>query len=102
MTRLPHRAVPIVLAAVVVDVIGFGIVTLAKVALACGFRSARRIRDRNRLPALRKAIHALPGPLFAQVKVVAEKIPLVLPPRDGGLLKSRFRKALFGSQADLD
>lgn len=75
---------------------------LAKVALACGFRSARQIRDRNRLPALRKAIHALPGPLFAQVKVVAEKIPLVLPPRDGGLLKSRFRKALLGSQADLD
>ncbi len=75
---------------------------LAKVALACGFASARQIRDRSRLPALRKAIHASPGPLLAQVKVIAEKVPLVLPPRDGGLLKSRFRKALLGDQADLD
>jgi hypothetical protein len=33
---------------------------------------------------------------------MAEKIPLVLPPRDGGLLKSRFRKALLGKAADLD
>ena len=29
-------------------------------------------------------------------------LPLVLPPRDGGVLKSRFRKALLGEEADLD
>lgn len=77
-------------------------VDLAAVAKACGFRVARRVQARTGLAALRTAIHASAGPLFAQVKVVAEKIPLVLPPRDGGLLKSRFRKALLGEQADLD
>ena len=77
-------------------------VDLAKVALGCGFRSARRIQARAQVTALRGAIHLGTGPLFAQVKVVAEKIPLVLPPRDGGLLKSRFRKALLGAGADLD
>jgi thiamine pyrophosphate-dependent acetolactate synthase large subunit-like protein len=77
-------------------------VDLAMVAKACGFRSARRISSGGQLPALRTAIHRAPGPLFAQVKVLAEKIPLVLPPRDGGLLKSRFRKALLGERADLD
>jgi thiamine pyrophosphate-dependent acetolactate synthase large subunit-like protein len=77
-------------------------VDLAKVALGCGFRSARRVSARSQLSALRAAAHRAPGPLFAQVKVVAEKIPLVLPPRDGGLLKSRFRKALLGEGADLD
>jgi thiamine pyrophosphate-dependent acetolactate synthase large subunit-like protein len=77
-------------------------VDLAKVALACGFRAARQVRARASLGALRAAIHASPGPLFAQVKVRAEKLPLVLPPRDGGLLKSRFRKALLGDGADLD
>jgi thiamine pyrophosphate-dependent acetolactate synthase large subunit-like protein len=41
-----------------------------------------------------------PGPGFAVVKVAAEKIPLVLPPREGALLKARFRRALLGPQAD--
>ena len=77
-------------------------VDLAKVAEACGFPAAKQVRDRADLSALRAAIHAPQGPLFAQVKVLAEKLPLVLPPRDGGLLKSRFRKALLGRLADLD
>jgi len=33
--------------------------------------------------------------------VVAEKLPLALPPREGGLLKARFRRALLGEEADL-
>ena len=77
-------------------------VDLAGVAKACGFQVSRQVRARASLAALRTAIHAAPGPLFAQVKVIAEKIPLVLPPRDGGILKSRFRKALLGERADLD
>ena len=36
-----------------------------------------------------------PGPNFAAIKVDAEKIPLVLPPREGALLKARFRRALL-------
>jgi thiamine pyrophosphate-dependent acetolactate synthase large subunit-like protein len=77
-------------------------VDLAKVAKACGFRSASLVRSKSQLARLRTAIHRGAGPLFAQVKVVAEKIPLVLPPRDGGLLKTRFRRALLGEGADLD
>jgi thiamine pyrophosphate-dependent acetolactate synthase large subunit-like protein len=77
-------------------------VDLAKVAKACGFKVARQVRSGTQLAALRAAIRRPSGPLFAQVKVIAEKIPLVLPPRDGGLLKARFRKALLGDSADLD
>ena len=76
-------------------------VNLAKVALACGFGSARQVRARGELLGLRAMIHGEPGPHFAQIKVLAEKLPLVLPPRDGGLLKTRFRKALLGAGADL-
>jgi thiamine pyrophosphate-dependent acetolactate synthase large subunit-like protein len=75
---------------------------LAKVALACGFASARVIRGRAQLAGVHRAIHGVRGPHFAQIKVLAEKLPLVLPPRDGGILKSRFRKALLGDGADLD
>ena len=77
-------------------------VDLAKVAKACGFRAARLVSSRAQLTSLRNSVYAMPGPVFAQVKVIAEKIPLELPPRDGGLLKSRFRKALLGEGADLD
>ena len=77
-------------------------VDLAKVAQACGLKIGRPVRSSTQLAALRAAIHRPTGPFFAQVKVIAEKIPLVLPPRDGGILKSRFRKALLGDSADLD
>ena len=69
-------------------------VDLAGVARACGFRVFDFKDHRN-------AIHEAPGPNFAQVKVAAEKIPLVLPPREGALLKARFRRALLGVKADL-
>ena len=49
---------------------------------------------------LQHAIHKTKGPHFAVVKVDAEKIPLVLPPREGALLKARFRRALLGPKAD--
>jgi thiamine pyrophosphate-dependent acetolactate synthase large subunit-like protein len=49
---------------------------------------------------IRKAVHAQPGPNFAAIKVQAEKIALVLPPREGALLKARFRRALLGPEAD--
>jgi len=71
-------------------------VDLAGVARACGFASAATITDASRLEALREAVHRGVGPLFAVVKVAAEKPPLVVPPRDGVLLKERFRRALLG------
>jgi thiamine pyrophosphate-dependent acetolactate synthase large subunit-like protein len=70
-------------------------VDLDAVARGCGFKPCSK-----ELSSLRKAIHQQPGPNFAAIKVQAEKIPLVLPPREGALLKARFRRALLGSEAD--
>jgi thiamine pyrophosphate-dependent acetolactate synthase large subunit-like protein len=70
-------------------------IDLAGVARACGFK----ILDYEDLPG---AIHKDPGPNFVVVKVKAEKIPLVLPPREGALLKARFRRALLGPEADAE
>ena len=75
-------------------------VDLAAVARACGFPHASTLTRTQELGALRTAIHGQAGPNFATVKVVADKIPIVLPPRDGGLLKARFRRALLGEAAD--
>ena len=77
-------------------------VDLAAVALACGFLNSSTIAGKSEIAALRKAIHSSPGPNFAVVKVRAEKIPLALPPREGALLKARFRRALLGAGAELE
>lgn len=70
-------------------------VDLSAAARACGLKACPA-----ELEGLRAAIHAQPGPNFALVKVSPEKAPLVLPPREGALLKARFRRALLGPQAD--
>jgi len=74
-------------------------VDLAAVARACGFRKSTVIRNSAGVAKLRAVIHGRSGPNFAQVKVVAEKLPLVLPPHDGVLLKERFRAALLNQPA---
>jgi thiamine pyrophosphate-dependent acetolactate synthase large subunit-like protein len=75
-------------------------VDLARIAGACGFPWAENVASAQQLPDLRLAVHTRPGPNFAVVKVMVEKPPLVLPPRDGALLKARFRRALLGPEAD--
>ena len=75
-------------------------VDLAGVAKASLFRNCFSVLSKKDLSKVRKMIHETPGPNFAAIKVVAEKIPLVLPPREGALLKARFRRALLGPKAD--
>ena len=68
-------------------------VDMAAVAKACGIRSSKVVW--KGVSALRTLIHEKAGPHFLQIKVKAEKLPLVLPPHDGVLLKDRFRRALL-------
>ena len=74
-------------------------VDLAAVAAACKFEHADTVTDE--LAPLRELIYRTSGPNFAAVKVADEKLPLVLPPHDGVLLKARFRRALLGESADV-
>ena len=71
-------------------------VDLAAVARACGFVPSETLSEEREVESLRARIHAGKGPLFAAVKVAAEKLPLALPPLDGVVLKERFRKAVLG------
>jgi thiamine pyrophosphate-dependent acetolactate synthase large subunit-like protein len=75
-------------------------VDLTAVAAASLFKNALTVSTKSGLDPLRKMIHETPGPNFVTVKVVPEKLPLVLPPREGTLLKARFRRALLGEPAD--
>ncbi len=71
-------------------------VDLAGMAKAAGFARVMRVTTLAAVARLAAAVHGGRGPVFAQVKVLAEKPPLVLPPKDGALLKARFRAALAG------
>ncbi|MFQ5766166.1 MAG: thiamine pyrophosphate-dependent enzyme [Rhodospirillales bacterium] len=74
-------------------------VDLAGVATAAGIPVTGGVRDKrgleNALPVILKA----PGPVFFNVKVRAEALDFVLPPKDGVVLKDRFRRALLGPGA---
>jgi thiamine pyrophosphate-dependent acetolactate synthase large subunit-like protein len=75
-------------------------VDLAGIAKASLFRNVATATKAGDLKKIRAFAHETKGPNFAVVKVVAEKIPLVLPPREGALLKARFRRAVLGPSAD--
>jgi thiamine pyrophosphate-dependent acetolactate synthase large subunit-like protein len=72
-------------------------VDLTGIARACGFPLAATIRDAAGFAASLPQIIGAPGPCFFTIKVRAEKLPLVLPPKDGTELKQRFRRALLGT-----
>jgi thiamine pyrophosphate-dependent acetolactate synthase large subunit-like protein len=74
-------------------------VDLAGMAQAAGFAHALAVHTQADVSRLKKRIYSGEGPLFAQVKVDPERLPLVLPPREGSLLKNRFRVALLGPDA---
>jgi thiamine pyrophosphate-dependent acetolactate synthase large subunit-like protein len=69
-------------------------VDLIGVAEGCGFEEAVDISDENGLRNFTARIHHAAASLFARVAIHADEPPRVLPPRDGVLLKIRFRRAI--------
>lgn len=72
---------------------------LAAIAKGAGFADSRTVRTEGEVYSLREAIYQRKGPVFACVKIDPEKLPLVLPPSEGAILKNRFRTALLGTGA---
>jgi thiamine pyrophosphate-dependent acetolactate synthase large subunit-like protein len=74
-------------------------VDLAAVAQACGFPTTGTLREQREFEAALPVIRRASGPILYVAKVRAEPLPFALPPRDGALLKDRFRHALLGPRA---
>ena len=68
---------------------------MAGMAKAAGFGATKTIYTMAELKTWLPKIYGA-GPVFVDVKVTTERDALVLPPRDGTLLKLRFRQALLG------
>jgi len=76
-----------------------GTTDLAAVAVGAGIPLGGNVTDETQLEAALPRIRAEPGPLFFNIKVRAEDLPLALPPKDGVELKQRFRQAVLGPEA---
>jgi thiamine pyrophosphate-dependent acetolactate synthase large subunit-like protein len=76
-------------------------VDLAGVAGACGFGASETVRTPAELEALAERLYGAPGPLFAAIKVAPDPTRIELAPRDGPVLRSRFRAALLGGDGAL-
>ena len=74
-------------------------VDLAGMAKAAGFRAADTVYAQAQLTAWLPRLHRQPGPVFAAIKVTTQAAPMVLPIREGPVLKQRFREALLGAGA---
>ncbi len=77
-----------------------GATNLSAVAAGAGIPVVEDIYEAGQLEAALPRIRSEPGPVFFTIKVRAEDLPLVLPPKDGVLLKQRFRAALLGPEAE--
>ena len=75
-------------------------VDLVQVARGCGFAEALEVTKPEEIRPLREILHHCPGPTLVVVKILPEKLPLALPPKDGVFLKKRFRRALLGPEVE--
>lgn len=73
---------------------------LRAIAAASGIPISNTISDTKGLKSVIPQIQKKVGPFFVNIKVRAEDLPLVLPPKDGAYLKDRFRLALLGETKD--
>jgi thiamine pyrophosphate-dependent acetolactate synthase large subunit-like protein len=69
-------------------------IEFTRVAEACNFPQVDLITERQGVEPLRRRVHAKESLNLAVVKIKAENLPRVLPPRDGVYVKNRFRLAL--------
>ena len=69
-------------------------VELVAVARACGFRETFDVIDEIGLRDFAAQIHNAATTLFARIAIRADEPLRILPPRDGVLLKTRFRRAI--------
>ena len=68
-------------------------VELTGVARSCGIEAVFDIADEPTLADFARRVQLKERTLFARVAIYADEPPRVLPPRDGVLLKNRFRRA---------
>ena len=71
----------------------FAAVSLTGVARSCGIEAVFDLADEASLADFARRLQRCERTLFACIAIHADEPPRVLPPRDGALLKNRFRRS---------
>lgn len=74
-------------------------VDLSGMAAAAGFAATATVWTEAELERAVPSMMAGQGPVFYDVKVTTDPVPMVLPLRDGTAIKHRFREAVLGRRA---
>src|SRR3546814_14297189 len=72
---------------------------LAGVAKAAGFRGVFVAEDEATVRDGIRIAREGEGPVFVLVRISDEPVPMILPPKDGAFLKTRFRQAVVGDDS---
>ena len=72
---------------------------LEAVAKAARFKSTATVTHARDVAEWIPKLYRSPGPLFVTIKIKANEIQRIIPPRDAVQIKNRFRIALFGEKA---
>jgi len=74
-------------------------VDLAAMAAAAGFAHTGTAWTKKDVEAVIPHLYETEGPVFIDIKVNTDYVPMVLPLRDGTAIRGRFREAVLGDRA---
>ncbi len=74
-------------------------VDLAAMAAAAGFGTTATVWTKKELEGAIPTLYEAKGPVFVDVKISTDHVPMVLPMRDGTAIRARFREAVLGDKA---
>lgn len=74
-------------------------VDLAAMAAGAGFAHTETVWTKKDVGSAIPHLYETEGPVFVDIKVNTDYVPMVLPMRDGTAIRSRFREAVLGDRA---
>jgi thiamine pyrophosphate-dependent acetolactate synthase large subunit-like protein len=74
-------------------------VNLAGMAAAAGFAETTTVWTKKDLETALPLLYRTKGPVFVDIKVTTDPVPMILPMRDGTAIRARFRQAVLGDRA---
>jgi len=74
-------------------------VDLAGMAAAAGFADTATVWTKKDVEGAFPILYDTKGPVFVDIKVTTDPVPMILPMRDGTAIRARFRESVLGDRA---
>lgn len=74
-------------------------VDLSGMAASAGFNATETVWTKEEVEGVIPLLYETKGPVFVDVKVTTDRVPMVLPLRDGTAIRARFRENILGMKS---